>query len=82
MTVTCCGCGTTWPRDPALGVACPRCHAPVGGRCKRPSGHGCDSHVERDGDALAAGLIQPCPGARRVAVPVPGRPAAMQGVLL
>lgn len=61
MTVTCSQCGETWPRDPALEVACPTCHAPVGRRCKRPSGHGCSLHHTRDQAAMDAGFMRPCP---------------------
>lgn len=42
------GCSKTWTRDPCLEVACPTCSQPVGSRCKRPSGHGCEFHGERD----------------------------------
>ncbi len=58
MPVTCAGCGRSWPRDPAIEVACPKCLAPAGSRCKRPSGHECDVHVERDGLALAQGVMR------------------------
>lgn len=51
--VTCAACGQTWPRDPALEVVCPTCHAAIGVRCRRPSGHGCNLHAERDRKALA-----------------------------
>lgn len=59
--VTCSRCGQSWPRDPALEVACPECLAPVGVRCRRPSGHGRELHHGRDRAAMAAGLLQPCP---------------------
>ena len=41
MSVTCDGCGQTWPRDPALEVPCPVCGAAVGRACTElhPSGH-------------------------------------------
>lgn len=55
MPVICSRCGQEWPRDPALEVACPVCHAPVGAECRRPSGHRVwagDIHPERDRLAL------------------------------
>lgn len=61
MTVSCSLCGETWPRDPALKVECPTCHAAVGVRCKRPSGHGCEIHASRDQAAMAAGFLRMCP---------------------
>lgn len=66
MTVTCARpeCDRTWPRDPVLEIACPTCLAPVGQRCKRPSGHrvwGGEPHPERDIAADQAGLYGPCP---------------------
>src|SRR5262245_10414753 len=49
MSVQCKGCGQTWRRDPILEVACPICHARIGRRCKRPSGHDAgDYHAARD----------------------------------
>jgi len=51
MTVSCSNCGGEWGRDPALEVPCPVCHADVGERCRRPSGHavwGGQPHPERD----------------------------------
>lgn len=63
MTATCSGCGQTWERDPALAVPCPTCGARAGSRCKRPSGHECEVHVERDRAALAGGFIERCPAA-------------------
>jgi len=59
--VTCRACGQTWPRDPALEVPCPQCRAPVGVKCRRPSGHNCETHRERDQAAMDAGLLQLCP---------------------
>lgn len=61
--VSCRHCGETWPRDPAETVPCPKCHANAGARCKRPSGHECPIHAERDAAALAAGVLRPCPKA-------------------
>lgn len=58
------GCDVTWPRDPALEVPCPECHAPIGQRCKRPSGHrvfGGEPHDSRDIAADTAGHYGPCP---------------------
>ena len=57
MTVSCSNCGQSWERDPALEVSCPVCHADVGERCKRPSGHtvwGGQPHPERDRLAMQA----------------------------
>jgi predicted amidophosphoribosyltransferase len=64
-TVKCDNCGQEWPRDPALEVACPKCRAPVGRVCRRPSGHnlwGNQPHRERDQAAMDAGLLQVCTG--------------------
>jgi hypothetical protein len=61
MTVTCSACDEEWPRDPALEVKCPTCHAPAGRRCKRPSGHPCELHHSRDQAAMDAGFLRPCP---------------------
>jgi hypothetical protein len=63
MPVSCFNCGDTWPRDPALEVSCPTCHAPVGLKCRRPSGHGCELHASRDQAAMDAGFLRPCPKA-------------------
>lgn len=49
-------CGQTWPRDPAVEVPCPTCHAPIGRNCRRPSGHpipGDKIHPGRDHLAMA-----------------------------
>ena len=32
-------CGTEWPHHPVLYVACLKCDAGVGQKCKRPAGH-------------------------------------------
>jgi len=61
MPVSCSNCGDTWPRDPALEVPCPTCHARVGVKCRRPSGHGCALHASRDQAAMDAGFLRPCP---------------------
>jgi hypothetical protein len=61
MAVSCSNCGERWPRDPALEVKRPTCHAPAGVRCKRPSGHGCDIHASRDQAAMDAGFLRMCP---------------------
>jgi hypothetical protein len=61
--VSCSACGESWPRDPALGVPCPQCQAPVGKPCKRPSGHGCNLHHSRDQAALDAGVLKRCTAA-------------------
>lgn len=63
--VRCNACGQTWPRDPALEVPCPTCHAPVGGPCRRPSGHACALHADRDRLAMAQGVLTPCPVAAK-----------------
>ncbi len=58
------GCDRTWPRDPVLEVACPTCYAPVGVRCKRPSGHSgpfIELHVDRDLLADSEGKYGLCP---------------------
>jgi hypothetical protein len=58
------GCDRAWPRDPVFEVACPACHAGVGQRCKRPSGHRVfagDVHPERDRLADRGGHYGPCP---------------------
>ena len=63
MVVTCSRCGQEWPRDPALEVSCPVCRAPVGQRCRRPSGHGVFGrglHVARDEAAMRAGYLAKC----------------------
>jgi hypothetical protein len=72
MTVRCGLCGQEWPRDPALEVPCPACHAATGQRCRRPSGHPCDIHAERDKAAMEAGKLERCP----MAGPPPPAPAA------
>ena len=61
MTATCWNYGETWPRDPALEVECPTCHARVGVKCRRPSGHSCELHHSRDQAAMDAGFLRPCP---------------------
>jgi hypothetical protein len=61
MTVTCSNCGEEWPRDPALEVPCPTCHAPVRVKCRGPSGHPCELHASRDRAAMGAGFLRPCP---------------------
>lgn len=60
MTATCKRCGETWPRDPALEVPCPQCQAPVGVKCRRPSGHPCELHHGRDQRAMDEGFLRPC----------------------
>lgn len=78
MSVTCHRCGQEWPRDPALEVECPTCHAPVGRPCVRPSEHktwGGQPHPERD--RLAMRVV---PGYGRC--PAAGVAAVRQGELL
>lgn len=58
------GCGREWPRDPMLEVPCPDCKAPIGVRCKRPSGHSGPlivGHRSRDLAADGAGAYGRCP---------------------
>lgn len=58
------GCGREWDCDPVLLVPCPSCGAPVGTRCRRPSGHSgpfVELHAERDLLADAQGKYGPCP---------------------
>lgn len=65
MTVRCSRCGQEWPRDPALEVECPTCHAPVGRKCRRPSGHrvfGDQPHAARDYLAMERGFFKKCKG--------------------
>jgi len=58
-------CGQSWPRDPALEVPCPRCRAPVGHWCKRPSGHkAMNLHADRDVEAMRLGKLSKCPGGK------------------
>ncbi|MCX8571169.1 hypothetical protein [Aminobacter sp. MET-1] len=72
------GCDRSWPRDPALEVACPDCRAKIGAPCKRPSGHPLFAHGvhgARDLAADAAGQYGVCPSgrcgaARKAAEPV------------
>lgn len=58
------GCDRSWPRDPVLDVVCPDCRAPVGVRCRRPSGHSGPMvalHAARDLLADRVGAYGPCP---------------------
>jgi hypothetical protein len=58
------GCNREWDHDPILDVICPDCHAGVGVRCKRPSGHSggfVEAHASRDIAADAQGAYGPCP---------------------
>ena len=64
MTARCNTCGQEWPRDPALEVACPDCHARVGSDCRRPSGHACVIHAARDRLAIDSGFLNPCSAAQ------------------
>jgi hypothetical protein len=54
-------CGEELPIDPALVVACPDCQAAPGVKCRRPSGHGCELHINRDALAVKMGLLVKCP---------------------
>jgi hypothetical protein len=61
------GCPVTWPRDPVLEVVCPTCSAPIGQKCRRPSGHrvfGGEPHPERDILADRSGHYGACPSKR------------------
>jgi len=61
------GCDRSWPRDPALEVACPSCGAGIGQKCKRPSGHTAWQgwvHGERDIIADRQGQYGVCPSGR------------------
>ena len=60
----CASCGATWQKHPATTVPCPKCGAPVGSPCKRPSGHelyGGVAHVEREREAVDEGLMEMYP---------------------
>lgn len=59
--VVCNFCGREWTRHPAWEIECPLCHARIGSRCKRPSGHGCETHAGREQLAVDRGLIEICP---------------------
>ncbi len=53
-----CGVELDFDADPALAVVCPECRAPVGSRCRKPSGHRMPHgtvHALRDVSALEAG---------------------------
>lgn len=67
MPVVCSRCGQEWPRDPALEVRCTTCQAPVGIKCRRPSGHGCGIHAGRDRLAMEMGFLNKCPAAEPAA---------------
>lgn len=75
-TVHCAICPRSWPRDPVLEVACPRCNAPIGRWCRRPSGHNAwepwgPFHAARDLAADAAGHYGPrCDQCQTPATPV------------
>ncbi|KPV55039.1 hypothetical protein SE17_00100 [Kouleothrix aurantiaca] len=82
--ITCLNCGQEWPVDPALLVPCPTCHAKIGQRCKRPSGHGVwggDIHPDRDRAAMRTvpGYGR-CPAVTQ-AKPVPALPVLVQAQL-
>ncbi|WP_443029628.1 zinc finger domain-containing protein [Sphingomonas sp. TX0522] len=58
------GCERSWPRDPVLEVRCPDCAAPIGVRCRRPSGHSgpfVGLHASRDLLADRQGAYGACP---------------------
>lgn len=72
MTVVCHkeGCNRTWPRHPALEVACSDCLAEVGKQCQRPSGHSAPFHKVRKIRAEAEGHFGVCPEGRCFEDPV------------
>ena len=80
MSVSCRKCGKTWPRDPRVEVVCSQCHAPIGRRCVRPSGHNCEIHIPREKAAIDAGyLTKHCPKtfkwhAEQLEIPMPKQP--------
>ena len=51
----------------------PSCQAPVGVKCRRPSGHVCGIHADRDQLAMQMGFLRKCPGAE----PATSDPAQM-----
>lgn len=56
------GCGVSWPRHPALEVACPDCKSKAGTKCRRPSGHSTsDFHRSRRVLAEEGGHFGCCP---------------------
>jgi len=65
MTVQCVLCGEEWARDPVFEAPCPDCLAPVGQRCRRPSGHEAWEqgafHKAREIHAMALGVLRSCP---------------------
>jgi len=79
MNVSCSACNQSWPRDPALEVACPKCRAKVGHYCivRRPSGHMCNFgnktiiHPARDQLAMDLGFLQRCRAAKKNEEPLP-----------
>lgn len=63
MIFSCDRWGETWPDHPVTRVPCPTCRVAVGTWCRRPSGHrAMDLHIDREHAALAAGVLQKCPG--------------------
>jgi hypothetical protein len=61
-------CDVRWPRDPVLEIPCPVCRAPIGVKCRRPSGHPIfgllDFHARRDIEADRRGKYGRCPSGR------------------
>lgn len=56
-------CGQEWEIHPFLAVPCPRCQAPAGRWCKRPSEHrAAQIHVEREALAVSSGALKKCTG--------------------
>jgi len=69
--VVCLRCGEEWPRDPALEVTCPDCHAEPGHTCVRPSGHSgpfVNLHYARKQAAFDQGFENVCSKAQAVEV--------------
>ena len=64
-----CGCGPQARGTCPHSVACPRCHAAPGARCKRPSGHPAgEMHAERYRASERADAAR-CPGFEPVSTP-------------
>ena len=60
-SIECKACGEAWPgADPALRVACPRCSAGPGERCRWQGPHGGSTHIARDVAAMQSGHMTRC----------------------
>jgi hypothetical protein len=72
--VTCERCGETWPREPALEVACPSCHKRAGAWCVRPSHHRAMAlHAAREKLAMEQGFLRRCTGHGAASAGAPSR---------